>query len=68
MELPKRAWPWGSGQEEKKKETSQEDDQSPERVEARKRLGATSAMRSGTSSEIARSERARRETREDLIH
>ena len=61
------AWPWGSGQEEEKKGASQGDDQSFRRVEARKRLDATSAMRSDTSNEIARSGRARRETREDLI-
>ena len=68
MELPRRVWPWESGQEEKKKGASQGDDQSFERVEARKRLDATSAIRSDTSSEIARSGKARRETKEDLMH
>ena len=48
------------------KEASQEDDQSLGRVVVRKGLGATSAMRSDTSNEIARSERERMETREDL--
>ena len=65
--LLRKAWPWGRDQKEKEKEASQGDGQSFGRVGARKKPGATSAMRSGTSNEIARSGRTRREIREDLM-
>ena len=62
--LPKRAWPWGRDLKEKEKEASQGGGQSLERAGARRKLGATNATRSGTSNEIARSGRIRKEIRE----
>ena len=66
--LSRRACPWGRDLKEEKKKASQEDGQSLERAGARRKSGATSATRSGTSNDIARSGRIRREIREDLMH
>ena len=61
------AWPWGRDLEEEGKEASQGDSQSLERAGAGRKPGATSAIRLGTSNEIAHSERTIREIRENLM-